>query len=144
MTAPIAQARQDIGAAATQVGPGCAPLVEFGRAGAGERRRRNVEATAWEAGIRYLDTSPWYGRGLSELRLGRVSGVMATTSPRRVHRCRHQGGSNVPSPAGCRNYRSEFWAGGLPFEHRFDYTYEGIMRSYEAAGGLGLNTIDLF
>ena len=25
---------------------------------------------AWDAGIRYFDTAPWYGRGLSELRTG--------------------------------------------------------------------------
>ncbi|MBK8086459.1 MAG: aldo/keto reductase [Devosia sp.] len=32
-----------------------------------------VEATmaaAWDLGIRYYDTSPWYGRGLSERRMG--------------------------------------------------------------------------
>ena len=26
--------------------------------------------SAWSAGMRYYDTAPWYGRGLSELRLG--------------------------------------------------------------------------
>jgi D-threo-aldose 1-dehydrogenase len=25
---------------------------------------------AWDAGIRFFDTAPWYGRGLSELRTG--------------------------------------------------------------------------
>ena len=27
---------------------------------------------AWDAGIRYYDTSPWYGRGQSEHRFGRA------------------------------------------------------------------------
>ena len=27
-------------------------------------------AAAWDAGIRYYDTAPWYGRGLSEHRIG--------------------------------------------------------------------------
>ncbi len=27
-------------------------------------------AAAWDAGIRFYDTSPWYGRGLSECRIG--------------------------------------------------------------------------
>ena len=27
---------------------------------------------AWDAGIRYYDTSPWYGRGQSEHRFGRT------------------------------------------------------------------------
>ena len=26
--------------------------------------------TAWDLGVRYFDTAPWYGRGLSELRTG--------------------------------------------------------------------------
>jgi len=28
--------------------------------------------TAWDEGLRYFDTAPWYGRGLSELRVGRL------------------------------------------------------------------------
>src|SRR3981189_1585402 len=27
---------------------------------------------AWDAGLRYFDTAPWYGRGVSELRVGRL------------------------------------------------------------------------
>jgi D-threo-aldose 1-dehydrogenase len=27
-------------------------------------------ACAWDAGVRYFDTAPWYARGLSELRTG--------------------------------------------------------------------------
>src|SRR5712691_6823992 len=27
---------------------------------------------AWDAGLRYYDTAPWYGRGVSELRVGRL------------------------------------------------------------------------
>ena len=27
-------------------------------------------ASAWAEGVRYYDTSPWYGRGLSERRIG--------------------------------------------------------------------------
>ena len=34
-----------------------------------EERLKLVNA-AWDAGVRYFDTAPWYGRGLSELRLG--------------------------------------------------------------------------
>ena len=36
---------------------------------------RDADATlraAWDAGIRYYDTSPWYGRGQSEHRFGRA------------------------------------------------------------------------
>ena len=35
------------------------------------------------------------------------------------------------------------WKGGLPFQHRFDYSYDGFMRSYEQSlMRLGINTVD--
>ena len=34
-------------------------------------------------------------------------------------------------PENLATYRTEPWAGGLPFELEFDYGYDGIMRSYE-------------
>ena len=50
----------------------------FGGAGLGELFVRVDEATAaatlqtaWDEGIRYYDTAPFYGRGLSEIRTGR-------------------------------------------------------------------------
>ena len=49
----------------------------FGGAGLGELFVRVDEAqaaatlkAAWDAGIRYYDTAPYYGRGLSEIRTG--------------------------------------------------------------------------
>ena len=49
----------------------------FGGASIGELFVRVTEAdagatlaSAWGAGVRYFDTAPWYGRGLSELRTG--------------------------------------------------------------------------
>src|SRR5437879_13325233 len=49
----------------------------FGGASIGELFARVSEAdslaclsAAWESGIRYFDTAPWYGRGLSALRTG--------------------------------------------------------------------------
>ncbi|MBL4769189.1 MAG: aldo/keto reductase [Rhodobacteraceae bacterium] len=51
--------------------------VSFGCASIGNLYRkisdddvRGVLETAWKAGIRYFDTAPHYGRGLSETRLG--------------------------------------------------------------------------
>src|SRR5689334_8552427 len=53
------------------------PALGFGSAHLGELYGKvdeaDVEATidaAWDAGIRFYDTAPWYGRGLSEHRLG--------------------------------------------------------------------------
>jgi len=105
-----------------------------------ESAAEGVLETAWNRGIRYFDTSPWYGRGLSELRLGRF----LRQRPREEFVLSSKIGRTFHRPADARHYRSEFWAGGLPFEHRFDYTYDGIMHSYEQSlMRLGLNTIDL-
>ena len=53
------------------------PVFGFGSAHLGELYGRVDEAhsratldAAWDAGVRYYDTAPWYGRGLSEHRLG--------------------------------------------------------------------------
>jgi D-threo-aldose 1-dehydrogenase len=37
-----------------------------------------------------------------------------------------------------------FWTGGLQFEHRFDYSYDGIMRSHQdSLQRLGMNRVDM-
>ena len=121
------------------VGFGGVPLGEIYHRVPEPQARATLES-AWNNGIRYYDTSPWYGRGLSELRFGaalrqhrREDFVLSTKVGRTFHR-----------PSDPANFRGAFWAGGLPFEHRFDYTYDGIMRSYEQSlMRLGINTVDL-
>jgi D-threo-aldose 1-dehydrogenase len=123
------------------------PEFGFGSAPLGEIHARIEEPVAmatleaaWNAGIRYYDTSPWYGRGLSELRVGqllrqksRAEFVLSTKVGRTFHR-----------PKDPAAFQPEFWAGGLPFDHRFDYTHDGIMRSYEQSlMRLGLNAVDI-
>jgi D-threo-aldose 1-dehydrogenase len=95
---------------------------------------------ALNAGISYFDTSPWYGRGLSEHRLGAVlrgqnrNDFILSSKVGRV--------LSAPPP-GVQVHRQP-WAGGLPFAHRHDYSYDGIMRSFEdSLQRLGLNRIDL-
>lgn len=51
------------------VGFGTAPLGNMFRDIPAEEARATVEA-AWDEGIRYFDTSPFYGAGLAEQRLG--------------------------------------------------------------------------
>ncbi|MFJ4526218.1 aldo/keto reductase [Streptomyces sp. NPDC088810] len=53
------------------LGFGTAPLGNMFRAIPDEEAAATVEA-AWEHGIRYFDTAPFYGAGLAELRLGEV------------------------------------------------------------------------
>ncbi|MEY8749312.1 aldo/keto reductase [Alkalicoccobacillus gibsonii] len=52
-----------------KIGLGTAPLGNMFREVPEEEAQATIEA-AWEAGIRYYDTAPFYGAGLAELRLG--------------------------------------------------------------------------
>ncbi|MFB7600604.1 aldo/keto reductase [Streptomyces sp. NPDC056160] len=54
-----------------RLGFGTAPLGNMFRAIPDEGARATVEA-AWDQGIRYYDTAPFYGAGLAEQRLGQV------------------------------------------------------------------------
>jgi D-threo-aldose 1-dehydrogenase len=97
-------------------------------------------AAAWEAGNRYFDTSPWYGHGISELRFG----AALRDRPRNAYVLSTKVGRWFFRPQYPNEYRPLAWKGGLPFDVRFDYTYDGIMRSYEQSlMRLGINTIDL-
>ena len=123
----------------TQLGFGSAPL--------GELFVRVDEATAaatlqaaWDAGIRYYDTAPYYGRGLAEIRCGRF----LDTKPRSEFVLSSKVGRWFFPPAKPEQFQSEPWAGGLRFDHVHDYSYDGIMRSYEQSQmRLGMNRIDL-
>jgi D-threo-aldose 1-dehydrogenase len=97
-----------------------------------------VEA-AYAAGIGYFDTSPWYGNGKSEHRIGRVlrakprDSFVLSTKVGRVYR----------RPADPATFSQARWAGGLPFDLRFDYSRDGVLRSYEdSLMRLGLTTVD--
>jgi D-threo-aldose 1-dehydrogenase len=118
----------------------------FGAAHLGELYRRVPEAesqatlaAAWEHGIRYYDTAPWYGRGLAEHRLG---GFLRTL-PRDQFQVSTKVGRTLHRPADPARFDRSPWTGGLNFEVRFDYSYDGVMRSYEQAlQRLALDTVD--
>jgi D-threo-aldose 1-dehydrogenase len=99
-------------------------------------------AAAWDAGIRFYDTSPWYGRGLSEQRFGRGlyrrprEEVILSTKVGRLFTAPANPAAFAASPRA--------WEHGLHFEHHHDYSYAGIMRSYEdSLLRLGMNRIDV-
>jgi len=99
-------------------------------------------AAAYEAGMRYFDTAPLYGFGLAEHRMGSALRrmpqdiVLSTKAGWRLHR---RGASDGPgSPAD-----SLFQRPG-PFVPRIDYSYDGIMRSFEdSLQRLGTDRIDI-
>jgi hypothetical protein len=55
----------------TTLGAGCAQLGNLHRAMTDDEAEATIRA-AWDSGIRYFDTAPHYGLGLSERRLGRA------------------------------------------------------------------------
>lgn len=103
-----------------------------------EDRRGTVEA-AWEAGVRYFDTAPFYGVGASEHALGdalrdkpRNEWILST----KVGRLLRPKLDDAPSADGRLS--------PMPFKVVYDYTYDGIMRSVEDSyQRLGLARIDI-
>jgi len=97
-----------------------------------------VAAAAWSAGVRYFDTAPFYGFGKAcrivgdTLReLPHEDWVLSTKVGRLL---RPQ--KNCGAPATLRH--------PMPFEDVFDYTYDGVMRSFEdSLQRLGLARIDI-
>lgn len=100
-------------------------------------------SAAWDGGVRYYDTAPWYGLGQSEHRIGRFlydrqprdSFVMSTKVGRLLRRpadrTRSRDEPGPPSRFKALGPWPTTWPGGLQFDHIHDYTYDGVMRSYE-------------
>ena len=119
----------------------------YGSSGLGElfvrvsdgQAHETLEA-AWDAGVRYFDTAPYYGHGLAEHRVGDfLRGV-----PRDEFVVSTKVGRLLRTPRDPGNPMREPWCGGLPFEHDFDYTYAGVRRSLEdSLQRLGLERVDL-
>lgn len=91
---------------------------------------------AWEAGIRYFDTAPHYGAGLSEQRLG----AALRGCPRDAFTVSTKVGRLLGEPGGGA---TEFT--GAPERVRIrDYSRDGVLRSLEASlGRLGLDRVDV-
>ena len=124
----------------TTLGLGGAPMGGF-RAKLSDAEAVGITDTAYELGIRYFDTSPFYGYGRSELRMGaalrekpRADFVLSTKIGRILHPLKP--GEKKPA---------DFRENGLPgFSPVFDYTYDGVMRSLEHSHmRLGLAKIDI-
>jgi D-threo-aldose 1-dehydrogenase len=144
MTAPTQQAvsrRRPIGRTSLEVTAlslGTAPLGGLYHELTEENARATVDA-AWQAGIRYFDTAPHYGHTKAEHRLGdalrrypRSEFVISTKVGRRF------------VPRTTPDDGSEGWAAPLPFQAIYDYTYDGIIRSFEDSQmRLGMTDIDI-
>jgi D-threo-aldose 1-dehydrogenase len=97
---------------------------------------------AWESGIRYFDTAPHYGLGLSERRLG----AFLATKPRHDYVLSTKVGRLLrPSPETAdRLDDAHQFAVPASLRRVWDFTAEGIRRSLEESlERLGLDTVDV-
>jgi len=96
--------------------------------------------TAFDAGVRFVDTAPFYGHGWSEHRVGEVlrgykrDDIVVSTKIGRLLKPK--------DPA--KGIDGGVFAAVLPFEPVFDYSYDGVMRSVEdSLQRLGTHRIDV-
>jgi len=123
----------------TELGFGAAPLGNLYRA-ISEAEAQALLTRAWEGGVRYFDTAPLYGLGLSETRLNhflrdkpRDAYVISTKIGRLLRVCKP-------------DQRDGFgkWFDVPARNEVYDYSYDGVMRSLEASlERLGLDRIDI-
>jgi D-threo-aldose 1-dehydrogenase len=121
-------------------GLGCAPLGNLFQAIDDEDASALLEA-AWDAGIRWFDTAPHYGLGLSERRLG----AFLRTKPRQEYTISTKVGRLlVPNAAGAAERDPEGF--DVPADQRrvWDFSGDGVRASLDASlERLGLDSIDV-
>jgi D-threo-aldose 1-dehydrogenase len=123
----------------TEIGFGTAPLGNLYKSISDE----DAEATlnlAWDSGLRYFDTAPLYGLGLSETRLNRFlrgkprdEYVLSTKVGRLMRPCSPQDRTGIGK-----------WFDVPQRQEHYDYSYDGIMRSVDFSfERLGISRIDI-
>jgi D-threo-aldose 1-dehydrogenase len=128
------------GLALTEIGLGAAQLGNLYRETTEDETDETV-ATAWAGGIRYFDTAPHYGVGLSERRLGerlrahpREEYVISTKVGRLL----------VPSPGTAGERDAEGFDVPADPVRRWDFSRDGILRSVEdSLRRTGLDRFDI-
>lgn len=128
----------------------------FGAAPVGGPQLADAEAllaveVAYESGVRFFDTAPWYSRGLSERRLGLALGNYSRDSYRLQTKV---GRFIVPGQPNDRDRTGQAilprdGGGGYPRAHgrefgvTHDYSYDAVLRQHEdSLQRLGVSRID--
>ncbi len=127
----LSKSKQDISLAC-----GCASLGNLYKSISDEDAKSTL-AKVWDLKYRYFDTAPYYGFGLSERRLGDfLRGKKDYILSTKVGR--------ILKADSSYNKDRAYYIDALNFKVEFDYSYDGIMRSYEdSLQRLGLDKIDI-
>ncbi|MFW6354631.1 MAG: aldo/keto reductase [Verrucomicrobiota bacterium] len=125
------------------------PLSRFGMGGvamgngfspASEAELLGAMTAAWEEGVRYFDTSPWYGLGLSERRFG----VFLQGKPRAEFALSTKIGRIFTPDASQGGKQVSIWHDVPPFAYHYDYSAEATRRSVEESlQRLGLAQLEI-
>ena len=123
----------------TELGFGTAPLGNLYKAISDAEARATLDA-AWDGGVRYYDTAPLYGLGLSETRLNpflrdkpRDEYVLSSKVGRLIQACAPENRTGLGK-----------WFEVTQRRELYDYTYDGVMRSFEHSfSRLGVERIDI-
>ena len=126
----------------TPLGLGCATLGGS-RIAVTPAAAEAIVHTAWQAGVRYVDTAPYYGFGQAERAVGdalraepRDEWVLSTKVGRLLRPRPSAPPATAPEDGGRRAV--------MPFEPVYDYSHDGILRSFEdSLQRLGLARIDI-
>ncbi|WP_329454956.1 aldo/keto reductase [Streptomyces sp. NBC_01497] len=127
-----------------RIGFGTAPLGNMFRDIPDDEARATVDA-AWDQGIRYFDTAPFYGAGLAELRLGEA----LSARPREEYVLSSKVGRLVldeEEAPGARDMgeKGGLFAHGRPNKVVDDYTADATLRSIEdSLKRLGTGRLDI-
>lgn len=121
----------------TRLGLGGTGFGDMYRASSDEAAQATVDA-AWNAGIRYFDTAPHYGAGLSEHRFG----LALRNRPRDEYTLSSKVG-RLLTPSEPGEIEAPF-VGALPLRRVIDYTADGARRSIEESlQRMGLDHLDI-
>lgn len=120
----------------SELGLGCAAMAGNHRPVADKDIEGAIDE-ALNSGIRYVDTAPFYGYGRSEHFVGRGlrhrdNWTLSTKAGRLL------------APGAPTGAEAADWPGSFPFHQIYNYSYDGVMRSFEdSLQRLGVDRIDI-
>ncbi len=123
----------------TSLGFGAAPLGNLFRAITEDEAQATLQR-AWDAGVRYFDTAPLYGLGLSETRINHF----LRGRPRADYVISTKVGRLFRATAPDRRDGFGKWYDVPARNEIYDYSYDGVMRSLEfSLERLGIDHVDI-